>query len=365
MLNTRQIVLCIIATIVLTLPAQAEPPVLNPGQISNLHLIGKVWGYLKYHHPTITSGCLNWDEQLIREIPSMLDATDREQIVSVLETWVDDLEKPIDCAESSPSEQHLGPRTEWLTDKELLGTKLVDHFRNFEVTESAGGQYYVAQRSGVGNPIFRNESSYSDVDDFDWRYRLLALYRFWNIVEYWFPYRDLIDEDWDEVLADSITRFYSAKSQHDYLLELARLVARINDGHANVHESIYVRPPGGRKLPPFAIRMVEGMPFIWRKYDIADPDAALPDIAAKDQLLFGDIIVKVNGEPIEELFATARPYIGASNTVSENRVIAQFLLHGESDSVSLQIERDGRVIDVTTRRLQGLIGYKCAALARS
>jgi len=359
MSNSRRSIFCVIASLVLTLPTHAEshssriepPTALDSGQTYNLYLIGKVWGYLKYHHPTITGGCLDWDEYLLRKIPAMLKATDSDQIVNELASWIDDLDSRDACGGESPGNQYFGPRTDWLANQKLLGTKLVDRFHSLATLRSSSGQHYVTQLPGRSNPTFVNEPDYSDVGELDWRYRLLALYRFWNIVEYWFPYRDVIDEEWDEVLADSIPYFFSAGSQEGYLLELARLVARIDDGHGNVRESIYVRPPGGRKMSPFAIRMVEGRPFIWRRFDLVHSSAELPGVAAEDQLRFGDVIMKVGGRPVEELFSTASPYIGASNTVSSNRLIAQFLLHGESDSISLLVERDGKIVDVKNRRL--------------
>jgi len=35
-------------------------------QIANLATLGKVWGFLKYHHPAITSGTRQWDYDLFR-----------------------------------------------------------------------------------------------------------------------------------------------------------------------------------------------------------------------------------------------------------------------------------------------------------
>lgn len=349
MLNSHRIVLCLAATLALTLSANAEP--LSPNQTSNLYLVGKVWGYLKYHHPTITRGCLDWDEKLLRDIPAMLHATDDDQVIDAMEAWIDDLERADACAERNLSGRHFGPRDDWLLDQKLLGAELVDRLRQLDDSASVGGQHYVTQQPGVGNPVLQNEPRYSEVEKFDGRYRLLALYRFWNIVEYWFPYRDLIDEDWDDVLADSIPRFYAAENQRAYLLELARLAARINDGHANVRESIYVRPPGGRKTTPFAIRMVEGKPFIWRRFDIIESDAPLHQTATEDRLQFGDVILKVDGKLVKELFSAASPFIGASNAVSRDRLIAQFLLNGESDKVSLLVERNSQLVDIENRRL--------------
>ena len=349
MLYLHRIVLYFGVALALTLSANAET--LNPNQTSNLHLVGKVWGYLKYHHPTITGGCLDWDEKLLRDIPEILHAPDSDQVANTLESWIDDLERDDACAEKVVSQQHFGPRNDWLLNQNRLGAELVDRLGQLDGLAVVGGQHYVTQRPGVGNPVFENELLYSEVDELDWRYRLLALYRFWNIVEYWFPYRDLIDDDWDDVLANSIPLFYAAEDQRTYLLELARLAARIDDGHANVRESIYVRPPGGRNTAPFAIRMVEGKPFIWRQFDVVETDASSTQTANKDQLEFGDVILKVDGTAVEELFSVASPFIGASNAVSRDRVIAQFLLNGDSDSVSVQVERNGQIVDIENRRL--------------
>lgn len=32
----------------------------------DLVLLGKIWGFLKYHHPKVASGDLNWDFELFR-----------------------------------------------------------------------------------------------------------------------------------------------------------------------------------------------------------------------------------------------------------------------------------------------------------
>ena len=46
-------------------------------QIDNLTTLGKVWGFVKYHHPQITSGSRHWDYDLLRVLPGILAATDR------------------------------------------------------------------------------------------------------------------------------------------------------------------------------------------------------------------------------------------------------------------------------------------------
>ncbi len=324
------------------------PPALNDDQVSSLFMVGKVWGYLKYHHPRIVQGCVDWDEKLLSDIPEFVTAGGRQSIELELASWIDELDVPDAC---TAAQGYLEPRTDWLSTEELLGNDLAERLRAIQNLQQGDGQHYVSQQPGIRNPVFRAEASYANVEDFDWRYRLLALYRIWNIVEYWFPYRDLIDEDWDAVLRDSIPRLYSAGDRQEYLLELARLLARVDDGHADVRESIYVRPPGGRSLPPFSIRMVEARPFVWRRFALVDDDTQLGREHPEDELRFGDVILSVDGRPVEELFEEARPFIGASNEVSRDRVIAQFLLNGQSDTVSISVDRDGEIVNVENRRL--------------
>lgn len=47
---------------------------LTPVQIENLTTLGKVWGFLKYHHPQATGGQRHWDYDLFRVMPAILAA---------------------------------------------------------------------------------------------------------------------------------------------------------------------------------------------------------------------------------------------------------------------------------------------------
>jgi hypothetical protein len=50
---------------------------LSSVQVKNLVLLGKVWGFLKYHYPEITNGKRHWDYDLFRVLPAVLAAGDR------------------------------------------------------------------------------------------------------------------------------------------------------------------------------------------------------------------------------------------------------------------------------------------------
>ena len=41
--------------------------------ISNLELLGKIWGFLKYHHPEVGKGKYDWDDELLQFLSEYLD----------------------------------------------------------------------------------------------------------------------------------------------------------------------------------------------------------------------------------------------------------------------------------------------------
>src|SRR5262249_42865684 len=123
-------------------------------------------------------------------------------------------------------------------------------------------QFYVGLAPGIGNPVFVHERSYKEIRFPDPGYQLLGLYRIWNIVQYWFPYRDVLGEDWNGVLANFIPRIAMAKDQASFKLQMMALIAHIHDTHANLWSGLAVRPPAGECRLPVIMRYVEGQPVV-------------------------------------------------------------------------------------------------------
>ena len=70
--------------------------------------------------------------------------------------------------------------------------------------------YYISLAPGVRNPVFSHEDPYKDLLYPDTGYRLLALFRYWNIIQYFSPYKYIIGEDWNHVLDELIPKFINA-----------------------------------------------------------------------------------------------------------------------------------------------------------
>lgn len=58
-------------------------------QIESLYKLCKVWGYTKYYHPAVISGELNWDAELFRVMPDILESKTSDKANEVLINWLE------------------------------------------------------------------------------------------------------------------------------------------------------------------------------------------------------------------------------------------------------------------------------------
>lgn len=338
---------CAIACVVLLSPAlgcseaeelSASPPIpaadsefylssriddaqLSQTQVANLALLAKVWGFAKYHHPAVVSGTKNWDFELFRITPQVLAAPDRARATAAMVTWLDGLGAIPACRTciTPPSGAPLAAENTWIEDVATLGTALSDRVKSMHRNRLAS-QRYVSFVQGVGNPDFSIEDRYARFASPDAGYRLLALVRFWNIITYWFPYRDVMNEDWNAVLAEFIPVMMRPMNGDAYRLALIRLIARIHDTHANIWSDLRVQPPLGTSQAPLNLRFVENK-LVVTGYTHAT-------LGPATGLKIGDEIQSIEGVAVAALVDSLRPYYPASNEPTRLRDMANNITRG-------------------------------------
>src|SRR5215469_551708 len=173
-------------------------------QVENLVALGKIWGFLKYYHPSVTSGQYHWDYELFRILPEVLKAQDQAAANTVLLRWIDNLVavKPCDpCAKLEQTNLQFGPDWDWIADTTALGAELSRRLISIRDNRQTRSQFYVSLVENIGNPKFEQEPPYGNLKFPDSGFQLLSLYRLWSIVEYWSPYRNVLGEDLNSVLA--------------------------------------------------------------------------------------------------------------------------------------------------------------------
>jgi hypothetical protein len=319
---------------------------LTTTQIANLVTLGKVWGFLKYHHPQITSGHRHWDYDLFRVLPSILSAPDRSSANAALVKWIKGL-GPVArcdaCASLGETNLQISPDLGWIGDEASLGKDLSGTLRRIYDNRLVRTQFYVSLATIAQNPVFQLELEYSGLKVPDAGFQLLALYRFWNIIGYWSPYRNVLGENWDGILSDFIPKIALARDLDDYQRQLMMLIARAHDGHAGLWSSFQARPPVGKCYLPVRLRFVENQTVVFEY---------LGDANESDQTLnVGDVITKLDGVPVAALIEKWEPFYSGSNEAARLRDIARFMIRGECGESKVSIRRGRRDMNLSVRRV--------------
>ena len=305
----------------------------------NLFYLGKVWGFLKYYHPNVAEGEFNWDQELFYIMPEVLTATSSAERDNVLVEWIDSLGEIKSTSSESPEDEagevKMEPDLDWLNSSGF-SEELEEVLQTVKNSERGGSHHYVSLVEDVGNPVFENEREYRQQLYPETEYRLLSLYRYWNIIEYYFPYKYLIDEDWDDVMKEFIPKFVHAENEQEYRMTALELIARIDDTHANIWKTgSAIEEYWGKKFAPAILTFVEGKPVVTGYYQ--------EEHGKSSGLEIGDVITKIDGKTIEEILEVQLKYVPASNYETQLRDMALKLLRTNEESLTVEIERDGEL----------------------
>lgn len=309
---------------------------------NDLELLGRIWGFLKYHHPEIAKGNYNWDYELFRFLPQYLESNNDKERDQLIIDWITDLgeiEKCKNC-KAVDKKAFLKPDLKWIESQDkALKEKLLFVYKN----RAQGKQYYIEMVEGVGNPSFMNENSYSNMSYPDDGFRILSLYRYWNMIHYYFPYKKVMDKDWNSVLREYIPIFINTKSELEYEMATLRIIGDVQDSHANLWSGIdKLEEWKGINFPPFHLRFIENQLVVTDFYD--------EDLFMESGLKIGDVITKINGTPVDELVKEKTKYYPASNVPTLLRDLAPDLLR--SNATEIEIELISNNSEVQTKILK-------------
>jgi carboxyl-terminal processing protease len=159
--------------------------------------------------------------------------------------------------------------------------------------------------------------------------RLLALFRYWNTIEYFYPHKDRIP-GWDNVLMGYISKFLQAKDTVQYRYAIRELVHELPDAHSFLQE-----PGNVYYFDPFRIDHIQG------KYLIGDCDDS---IAKKWDYCRGDEIIAINGIPCKEREKELVRTTTGTNTLSLHRNIARELLKVGDSNLLVSFKRKDAII---------------------
>lgn len=320
--------------------SKVEFPNIDEKIISNLELFGKIWGLLKYNHPVINKGDYNWDYELFRVLPRYLSSENINQRDSILIEWIKsygNIEVCDSCKESSPK-AFLTPDLTWIENRDL-GSNLKETLFHIYKNRYQGEHFYVSSKR-AGNPLFLHETSYKNMSSYpDPGYRLLSLYRYWNIINYFFPYKHLTDKNWNDIMKEYISIFINAKDEMEYEVAVLKLINDINDSHAFLTEGFdKINDSRGKYYPPFQVKFIEKKLVVTDYYN-------LDLIDKSDDLSVGDVITHINNISVENLVDSLYKYYPASNEASKMRNVSKDILRSSTNHIQIKYLSNGEEIN--------------------
>lgn len=326
-------VVCVLAAAAAVLPAPVMASAKDTGtshsadqEPRNAEAIARliaVWGFVKYHHNDARDGLMPMDKAFFELYPQVASAGSLEDADAVIAAWLDAIGygEPCDpCVDDAmPSADQIAivrPTNAWIaTLPEALALRVKAVFNN---RSAAAGNFFVQTAPVIGNPLFSNEPDYSNTSRVDDEaMHLLTLARQWNLLRYWFPYRDVMDTDPHALLEGALDEFLTAETPEDRQRARLRFAAESDDGHVNIAAYRKAGSPIGECMSPHGWQFVEGKLVLDGR-----------GIEGHEQLRPGDVVTKLDGVEVVDLAQEYGAMIAASNSAWRERMLAATLARG-------------------------------------
>jgi len=312
--------------------------------IQYLNLLGQLWGFLKYHHPAVAKGKYNWDAELLRVMPVLIKCQTDNQASIVLENLIDKLGQPPTCVNCIPLSKIknivITPDYGILFNNTVFSKSLISKLGKILQNRNTGYNYYISLVEDVGNPAFKHENAYADMVYPDAGYRLLALYRYWNMIQYFFPSRNLIPDGWNNKLPQYILQLIHDKDPTEYAKTVQKLIASTYDTHASIGSSKTLEDYKGNYRLPFQAKFIEGKLVVTGYYSDTNK--------VREKFKIGDIIVSINGISVRNLVKKYLPLSVASNYETKLRDMpGNYLLRSNIPQFDLKLLRNGKYLQRT------------------
>lgn len=292
---------------------------LSKKETDNLFLLGKVWGFLKYYHPEIAKNGQNWDNELFENFNLIYS----EDFEIALLNWIQKLEQKENTKYEIGKSKQKGDLN-WINQR-FKNSELQETLLRIAYSKRENKQYSVEKLKYRGLN-FINEYSYSTMKFDDDGIKLLALFRYWNIVEYWYPYKYLISKKWDSVLLKYIPKILKTNTKIEYAKCLNELIVEIEDSHAILKEDDVLTEYFG----PFSLPV--NTKFINKKLVIVD-------VLENSELQNGDIIISIENNKIKTLIELLKKYSITSNEKTTLRNLASKIIRTNKKLVDVEILR--------------------------
>lgn len=291
----------------------------------------KIWGFLKYYHPELASGKKDWNTEFFKLLNNVRQVNTKDELSNLYIGWIDGLGKIKERKKTDKTiyfEKNFN--LSWLEDSNYYTPALTSKLKFIKENRFEGKHHYVFVDKN-GYLTFTNEMDLKDFEANNNDAKFFSLFDYWNKVEYFYPYKYLMDENWDTVLTKTINNYEKVTTKNDYILLIKQLVAKLDDSHAFVFTNQNMR-----KRVPFKVKEIDNKAVVFHIDN--DSLAKIMDIKR------GDVILEMNGVSIKNQIEENKKHVAASNLSGKKIATYTYILYNtEKDTNTLKIERSAKI----------------------
>jgi C-terminal processing protease CtpA/Prc len=264
-------------------------------------------------------------------LPKIEHAQTKEEFSLVLENWIDSLGEvkkitPI----SIPKDVEFFDKNfdlSWINNNKLFSSTLSKKLKFIEEN-----RYQSNEKFGPNFDGFKNLKNYFDLDYNTKGSRILMVFAYWNLVEYYFPYKYLMDQKWDITLDELLPLAVEAKDQKDFFIAMKKLTTKINDSHGYFYGAS--KWTAESRFFPANCKIID--------YKMVVNEIVGDSLAQAGNIKIGSVITKINDRSIKELIEENRDLICASNEAVYLDKVAKAILISDSENVKVEFLKDGK-----------------------
>ncbi|MDX8363354.1 S41 family peptidase [Cytobacillus sp. IB215316] len=342
-------------------------------QVENLHAFSRLYGYIRYFHPSDEAEQIDWEKFAIYGTGYAVKAKNTGDLKEKLEElflpiaptiqiYQED-EEVIDTLNINSEDsslkyiawQHLGKAHNWpYTKKKIIFNETSSTGKLFDSLPTIGDKIsepinkslrthipivlYTDGEITLGSTKQSKEKLEKLVEEmnkmttYGLHTRLAGVTILWNDIQHFYPYFEEVNVDWLKELPSFIQRALITKSHDDYYELIDYMTEKIADGHIS-HTLQRWREP--YRLP-FTV-------------DKADDQLVITSTLNDTPFMVGDVITSIDGKLSNEFLLELQERVSGSPQTKELLSLRALKFGKKNETLLLEIDRNGKslLLEVT------------------
>ncbi|WP_207434436.1 S41 family peptidase [Sabulibacter ruber] len=326
----------------------------------------RTWGHVKYYHPASAMGQLNADSLFLQQLPKVDSAQNQKQANAVFKQLLKEVGVPasdkVGPQKDNPKGSFLLKNLDdsWRTKgKFLSGDNKKQLERIFERRYTGDRHHYTYVRNNPYGGVMPHEPAYEldPKENVPYPLRMLALAKFKAFVDYLYPYKHLMDENWDEAITQALPLFAQCPTREEYERLLLTLNAKLDDTQAysffrqlNYKEQLF----RNRYYPPFDYEVAEKKIIVTGVID--------PVLCNRSNIKRGDVIEMLDSVAVAEWVTALDAVLSVSNQQALWARVGEWgdnlLFRSEDPQMKVQLTRGDEQLTTTLRLMNPSVTTK-------